>query len=163
MLKGKYGSDLGGSLENVDLLLSNPLFPIPILCNLLLQQEGSVKFYPAIQECIRTRMPFPLPKQGEPVELSPARPKDIMGMPSLEGYLAFCVKKRKKENLYSAQLTEVELQKELEELEVIREELAMLLDEELEKEPSPEELQLLRPGHEERILAGVLAKLARGA
>jgi hypothetical protein len=39
------------------------------------------------------------------------------------------------------------------------EELAVLLDEEIERDPTEEELRLLVPGHQERILAGVLARI----
>ena len=44
-------------------------------------------------------------------------------------------------------------------LQFTEEELAILLSEEIEKEPTAEELKLLVPGYETRILAGVLARI----
>ena len=44
--------------------------------------------------------------------------------------------------------------------ELTQEELAIILDEEIEREPSEEELQLLAPGYEQRIQAGVLARIS---
>ena len=40
-----------------------------------------------------------------------------------------------------------------------QDELAILLSEEVEKEPTAQELRLLVPGYKERILAGVLARM----
>ena len=46
-------------------------------------------------------------------------------------------------------------------LQLTAEELAIMLNEEIEKEPTAEELRALVPGYEERILAAVLARIVK--
>jgi hypothetical protein len=47
-------------------------------------------------------------------------------------------------------------------LQWTEEEWAIILDKEIEREPSAEELRLLDPGYHHRVLAGVLARMAKG-